>query len=224
VLVAREALDVTSAALKPDFTGAACDCGSSTSSSGSNHHHHDHDHSHHHNHSGGVSSESATSLNNAAWKLLQWLQAPSASLVAVAQAQLLTPSGALKLPPLPSAPMNGGAFTESGGPTRRKPTEGGTSSNARTANVNADAAVGSIADRSGHSNADSSGVDLETGVAIDRAAKEEQLPDSVVLPSELPWAVDLDALQTAYEEEQNRNGIGGGNGCANASGSTKSGG
>ena len=226
VLVTREAIDVMGAALKPDFTGAACDCGSanskdssssssmhSSSSSGiSNHQPHDHYHSHHHHDSGLADSPT---LAGSAWELLQWMQAPSASLVTLAQAQLLTPSGALKLPPLPTEPVLGGAFTESGGPTRRKPAG------------ESHPSTGNFSKLGLGTSSSSSSVDLEAGGAIGEASRNEKEDAAkALLEQPLPWAVDLDALQTAYEEEQSRlngsNGVDGG--CSNATGSTKSGG
>ena len=216
VLVTREAIDVMGAALKPDFTGAACDCGSANSKDGSNvisnDHRQGHNHGPHHHHHRDSALEDSPTLAGSAWKLLQWMQAPSASLVTLAQAQLLTPSGALKLPPLPTEPVQGGAFTESGGPTRRKPAG---EPHPSTGNVSK-ASVGTSS---------SSSADLEAGSATGEASRSEK-EHAAKASLEQPLAVDLDALQTAYEEEQSRlngsNSVDGG--CSNATGSTKSGG
>jgi hypothetical protein len=217
VLVAREAVSVVGAALGPSFTGAACDCGSDAppppkkaagagpalAPQG------------HHPKPSAASTFPWTS-RGARWLRAAW--SPTAALVAAARQQLLTPAGALELPPPARSPAGGGAFTESGGPTRKPaPAGGGPTAAAIAAEAAAEAAMAE-GDGTGSSNVVASpllvakgrsdgGVDLEAGrgggsIAYATPNKQERAPTAYVDDDALPWAVDLDALQTAYEEEQ----------------------
>jgi hypothetical protein len=216
VLVAREAVSVVGAALGPSFTGAACDCGSdeppppkkaagagpAVAPQG------------HHPKPCAAGTFPWTS-RGPRWLRAAW--SPTAALVAAARQQLLTPAGALELPPPARSPAGGGAFTESGGPTRKPAPAGG----APTAAAIAAAAEAAMAQGDGTGSSSNvvaspllvakagsdGGVDLEAGrgggsIAYATPKKQERAPTAAVDDDALPWAVDLDALQTAYEEEQ----------------------
>jgi hypothetical protein len=111
-LVAREGRAVGLSALSDDFDGAACDChaeaaGKARGNGAGGHGHglsrHDNDRDSGRGSGGWCGSWPCTvDLNG-------WL-------LAKAKASLLTPSGALRLPPSPDFPHAGGCFTESGDP------------------------------------------------------------------------------------------------------------